>query len=358
MDMKAELMDCDHMDMNEGGHDDAIAIQRTPMRIMAAITMAVAVVELGIGGYAWDLTDHGYAYANYGYTGAAAGAWWAGLAAIVAGIIGVVALDKTWFISTCAISSAAFAVCVAGAAVDGVFANWHKTIKTCVNWTGGGTTDGFKYSGSALYELDSLYCYSTLSGNGARVVTTTFTKSQSDWVNVILNLVYTRFGVQAPATLSATTITTNYNFGPLYFAVVQAINTLTGALDGQPSAPGNKQCYCKSTDKDTLVGGFTPATAGTYVTATSVSSFNPLAGFNAYNQCWQINAGSRYACSNVVKDGYNMYATSCAFCVICAVMCGLMAIWSGMVTAWNPTRAGGPEAGSPSFGVPGGTVNY
>ncbi len=49
MDMKAELMDCDHMDMNEGGHDDAIAIQRTPMRIMAAITMAVAVVELGIG---------------------------------------------------------------------------------------------------------------------------------------------------------------------------------------------------------------------------------------------------------------------------------------------------------------------
>ncbi len=49
MDMKTQLMDCEHMDMNEGGHEDALAIQRTPMRIIAAITMAVAVVELGIG---------------------------------------------------------------------------------------------------------------------------------------------------------------------------------------------------------------------------------------------------------------------------------------------------------------------
>jgi hypothetical protein len=307
------------------------------------------------GGYAWDLTDHSFAYANYGTAGAAAGAWWAGLAAIVAGIIGVVALDKTWFISTCAISSAAFGVCLAGAVVDGIFATWHKSIKTCVAWTGNGLTEGFKYTGSVNYELDSLYCYSTLSGNGARVVTTTF-PTQAARVNTVLTDLFNRFGYTAPAGLSPSTVATSYNFGPLYFAVVQAVNTVTGTVDGQFSAPGNKQCYCKGQDNNALVGGFTPATANTYVS--TVGSITTVPGFNAYDKCWQINAGSRYGCGEIVRDGYNMYATSCAFCVICAVMCGLMAIWSGMTSAWNPPRAGGGEAGSPSFGVPGGTVNY
>lgn len=44
-----QMMDCDNMDVEEGGHDDALAAQRTPLRIIAAITMAFAVVELGIG---------------------------------------------------------------------------------------------------------------------------------------------------------------------------------------------------------------------------------------------------------------------------------------------------------------------
>ena len=48
-DDKTEMMGCAQMDMNEGGHEDALAVQRTPMRIIAAVTMAVAVVELGIG---------------------------------------------------------------------------------------------------------------------------------------------------------------------------------------------------------------------------------------------------------------------------------------------------------------------
>ena len=48
-DDKMEMMDCNHMDMRKGGHHEALAMQRTPMRIIAAVTMAVGAVELGIG---------------------------------------------------------------------------------------------------------------------------------------------------------------------------------------------------------------------------------------------------------------------------------------------------------------------
>ena len=42
-------MDCAHFDGAEGGQPDAVAIQSTPIRIIAAILMAFAIVELGIG---------------------------------------------------------------------------------------------------------------------------------------------------------------------------------------------------------------------------------------------------------------------------------------------------------------------
>ena len=46
-----EIMDCAHMDPAEGGYEDTLAVQRVPLQIIAAITMAFSVVELGIGTY-------------------------------------------------------------------------------------------------------------------------------------------------------------------------------------------------------------------------------------------------------------------------------------------------------------------
>ena len=47
----SEIMDCAHMDPTEGGYEDTLAVQRLPLQIIAAITMAFSVVELGIGTY-------------------------------------------------------------------------------------------------------------------------------------------------------------------------------------------------------------------------------------------------------------------------------------------------------------------
>ena len=144
-----------------------------------------------IGGYAWDITDHTFAYAQYGITGASCGAWWVGLACIIAGIIGVVCIDRDWLIATCALSCAAMLISVAGAVIDGIYAVWHRNIQTCVNWNGtggmtagtgttgantpfyagGSMTQGWNFNGRNMYSTDALYCYTTLSGNANRVFT-------------------------------------------------------------------------------------------------------------------------------------------------------------------------------------------
>ena len=148
------------------------------------------------------MTDHTFAYAQYGITGLSAGAWWCGLAGIIAGIIGVVAIDKDWFIATCALSSAACAISIAGAVVDGIYATWHLSIRSCVNWNGDGglsppttsvtqtwysppqtgvtagtISSNWQFNGQALYATDALYCYTTLSGNANKVITLTGTQS-------------------------------------------------------------------------------------------------------------------------------------------------------------------------------------
>ena len=58
----------------------------------------------------------------YGATSNAAGAWWGGLAAIVAGVFTLVHLDKTWVIVSIVFTFAALAITLAGAAIDGIMA--------------------------------------------------------------------------------------------------------------------------------------------------------------------------------------------------------------------------------------------
>ena len=58
----------------------------------------------------------------YGAVSNAAGAWWGGLAAVIAGIITVVHLDKEWALAAGVINLAAFGVLLAGAVIDGIMA--------------------------------------------------------------------------------------------------------------------------------------------------------------------------------------------------------------------------------------------
>ena len=62
------------------------------------------------------------------------GAWWGGLAAVIAGIIGCVHLDKEWSLSAGVINLAAFGVLLAGAVVDGIMATqFWGNMAMCIN---------------------------------------------------------------------------------------------------------------------------------------------------------------------------------------------------------------------------------
>ena len=153
--------------------------------------------------------------------------------------------------------------------------------------------------------------------------------------------------------------------GPLYWLFVGVINGLsTTGNDPNFTPPDSKNCFCKGMDSRTLTSGFQP---GSVATGT-VSSSYPLApsltpntvtlatGFNAYDNCWQINAGRSYSCNTIVNDGYNYFATSCAFCVLCACGTGVLAIYSALAFSWNPPRDNAND--NSMVGVPGGSVNW
>ena len=119
-------------------------------------------------------------------------------------------------------------------------------------------------------------------------------------------------------------------------------------------------------DNRVLTSGFQP---GSVVSGTISSSYPvaPTVGstatgtvtlatnFNAYDNCWQINAGARYSCGTIVNDGYAYFATSCAFCVFCAAITGVLAIYSALAFSWNPPRDQGDNG---MVGIPGGSVNW
>ena len=86
------------------------------------------------GGYAYAITQkNGY----YGPTSNAAGAWWAGLAAVVAGTIACVHVNKESVLAAAALNYAAFAICLAGAVIDGIMAvQFWNNMAMCITVTG------------------------------------------------------------------------------------------------------------------------------------------------------------------------------------------------------------------------------
>ena len=72
-------------------------------------------------------------------------------------------------------------------------------------------------------------------------------------------------------------------------------------------------------------------------------------GFNAFDNCWQVNAGPRYGCGDVVNNGYSAFAASCAMCVFIMVSSGFLCVYSAFVLSW--------QAPEKEWGVMGGTVH-
>ena len=156
--------------------------------------------------------------------------------------------------------------------------------------------------------------------------------------------------------------------GPLYWLFVAVTNGLsTTGNDPNFTPPDSRNCFCKGMDSRVLTSGFQPGTVSStttpvtgypqapFVTTGQVTNAITLTnGFNAYDNCWQINAGRGYGCNTVVNDGYNYFATSCAMCVCCAALTGVLAIYSALAFSWNPPR----DNGDGMVGIPGGSVLY
>jgi hypothetical protein len=328
-------MDCADMDLENGGWEDAIELQRLPLRILGAVTVTFGIIQLGLGGYAWDLVSHTFSYGPNGATSRAAGAWWAGLSAIAAGAVTIVAIDKDWLISSMAISSAAAAICLAGAVVDGIYANFHRTIKTCAFW--GGNANGFQSSGPVNYQLDAAYCYSNLAGYGSPSTSITLATETNTLIAAAFTAVFGTVRTIFP--------------GPDFWSFVNTFNSGSANSVTFPP-PDPKNCYCKAQDSRTLNFNWVP---GGSIAGNPYTSAGVLAnGFNANDNCWQINAGAQYTCATVVRDGYSIYAASCSFSVFCLLLCAGCAVFSGLVAAWNPPHLKKQDS---SFGVAG-SVNY
>jgi len=125
-------MDCNNdMECVNGGSDRAILSQAAVARAFGACTIAFGIIELGLGGYAYATTQKN---AYYGATSNAAGAWWAGLAAVVAGTIACVHVNKESVLAAAVLNYAAFGICLAGAVVDGIMTvQFWQNMAMCIN---------------------------------------------------------------------------------------------------------------------------------------------------------------------------------------------------------------------------------
>jgi hypothetical protein len=243
------------------------------------------------------------------------------MAGVIAGSVGLVAWEtKPWFISTSAIASAAAATALAGAAVDGIYTTWYSGLQTCVYYKGmymgeslyplSSGVGGWQWTGSDKYVLDSLMCASTLTGNGAST---------------------TKIPATLPASLTSAggIPTSGYMYpGPFYWTVAQNMSTMA-------SNPKKQYCFCKLDN---------PSKRTQLNYNWDYKTNQPGPGFNAYSNCATIQAGFGYTCANLTKDGYNFFAASTAFCMLCFALTTSLAVYSGLATVWVSRTPNGDEA--------------
>lgn len=431
---------CVHLDpdVNEkGGIEIELIRIRKYIRVLATIALAVGAVELGVGAYAYGLTDRtqygaavgpsGQGWFEKGWGGpswgkfACAGAWWAGLATILAATISCVCHDRIWFIVSCALNAAACCVSIAGASIDGIYNTWFRSVKTCVRWEGTPTysTDaqaaitakvastfpywatkgGWQYFGSAAYASEALMCASALS-NGYQANDDNFVGRN--------NMPVSNTAISATTSLSNPNFVENVYAGPLWWYQVLLKSGGTGteslypaikAAFANPAAsnvmgfptttgrfdpPSGSSCFCKW-DNTTVATQGTPTSnanpqtsvplnfnwdfrtqvtqqkAGTdYYPPTGNNYQQTGATFNAFTNCYQINAGAGLTCNNVVNDGSNIFAVSIAFCCFCAGVTLALSYYNGKAWEWYTTHEEEVlrKQNAKGFGLEGGSVNH
>ena len=161
------------------------------MRIFGAILIIVSVIEFGIGA-----ASHGYLSSTKIYVGS----WWAGLAALLTGICGVLNKTRGVVILMITFGTIASFIAVAGVVPDAIAAAEFEKLTTCAQLS----LEGITYSGaddaSAIFSTcfsnyitksyDSCYCISS-STSGCLVYPLNSKYDCADFMTTLPKLVKT-----------------------------------------------------------------------------------------------------------------------------------------------------------------------
>ena len=159
-----------------------------------------------------------------------------------------------------------------------------------------------------------------------------------------------------------------------------ATNIGIASLTGDFTAPDRNNCFCKW-DNTTVATQGTP-TSNANPQATFPLNFdwdyNKQAAtpsdeyydsgknyqktgttFNAFTNCFQINAGPGLTCKNIVDDGSTIFAVSIAFCCFCTAITLLLSYYNGKAWEWYTTHEEEVlrKQNAKGFGLEGGSVN-
>lgn len=227
-------------------------------------------------------------------TGNSAGAWWAGLAAIVAGIIGCVAIQREWVLTSAVLSGAAAAVCLAGAVVDGLMADtFWKNMGYCRNRSGSEFGDSKDQNKAALY-----FC-GQYKANYYEVKTT-------------------------PNTFTVTTL---------------------GSSAGKSSwqEDGNqddRNLFCVRSGSENMVSSTAATSVGSslkYPIGSTTWVITNEFYNNLGSNCYQIPLNSGYNPSDASRLR-DVFSASCAFSVLCCALSVALMVICSMAYSWHPVR--------------------
>ena len=250
------------------------------------------------------------------------GSWWSGLPCFIAGIIGVVALDKNFLIATAVLAACGAGVSLAGAVIDGLMAQTYwLQMDIC-------SDRSYNYFGTGLGSTDALnrlnFCGNWLYSGS----TDTYQYGIGNYVGNVAG------AFTFPSTATVPTLCTGTI--PCYYAF-SATAKLT------PVTPVGTALSCAGYSSTTAVVAGTAyncATSGWWTTQVNDRALVCVRnnGFNPSNLASNTLTGTCY--SNIIGNGYsttdssrlyNMLATSCAFSAINCATAVALCIFCAMV---------------------------
>ena len=142
----------------QGAPDSRLQLK---LRILGFITLAVGIVELGVGGGLFNILDN-----------VKTGAWWVGVITSCAGICGALSLNRDWVLAGFVLSIASCITAVVGAALDGEASHSVRAITACASKSDNNSptmTYGLMRDYPAATEC--LFRSGTIESNGCSCVT-------------------------------------------------------------------------------------------------------------------------------------------------------------------------------------------